>query len=125
MHNYCDVNIKGKDIGVLFGVRLFQVIKDEQLPVDDDPNNAMNVIYMIYAAIKNNADLEHEDCPVTFKDVYLWANDEPFGFDKACECLQNSRVLGKPIQETANEIKKKTKKKGIFGKLFQKIVSAS
>lgn len=122
MHNYCEVKIKGKEIGVLFGVRLFEVIKNENLPVDDNPENGMNVIYVIWAAIINNYDLEGKDREIDFKDVYLWANEDSYQFDKVCECLQESRVLGKSIQETASEIKKKTKKKGIFGRLFQRIV---
>lgn len=121
MVNYCETKINGQTVGVLFGVRLFSVIESEKLEVNENPQDAMNVIYMIYAAIKNNFDFEKEECSISLKDVYLWANEDAKEFEKVCECLNNSRVLGNPINQVA-DVKKKTKKKCLFGRIFAKTV---
>lgn len=122
MINYCEVEINQHSVGVLFGVRLFSIIEKEELPINDNPNDAMNLIYMIYAGIKNNFDFEKKECNLTVKDVYLWANEDKEGFEKVCECLNDSRVLGNPIEVINDNVKKKTKKKSLLGQLFAKIV---
>lgn len=122
----CSIKINKKDVGVLFGVRIFQIIKDEKLNMTENPNDQMNFVNTIWAGIKNNFDLLGEDCDITIKDVYQLMNNDFGEFEKALKCYSESKVMGKPVIELGEEVKKKMKKKtSIFGRIFRKTASVN
>ena len=107
-HNgYCEIKIKGHKIGVLFGVRLFEVVEKCGLYLDDNPDNIMNSINIVWAGIKNNADLLQAKCDISLRDVYLFANEDFSEFSKAVECYSNSKYLGRTLKQLEKEGKKK------------------
>lgn len=126
MLGHTEVEINGNKTGVLFGVALFAVIESEKLDLSDDENDNMNGIKLVYAAIKNNCNLEQQKCNITLKDVYLFANNEAEEYKRVLLCFEASKNMGKPIKEIAKELtetQEKKKKTSLFGKIFQKIAS--
>jgi Ni,Fe-hydrogenase maturation factor len=126
MNNYCEIEVNSKKYGVLFGVRLYEVIAEESknnkaFKISENGTSSMDGICTVWAAIKNNCDLEGSECDLTLKDIVQLADNDTKQYTKALDCLAKSKILGKPIKEMANEVKKKTKK-SIFGKLFRKTV---
>ena len=61
----CFIEIKDKKIGVLFGVRLFQIIDVYGLKMTEDESDHMNSVNLVWAGIKNNCDLSNEECNIT------------------------------------------------------------
>lgn len=119
----CTLSINNKEVGCLFGVNFFRIIEDEGLKLTGVAGDPMDGVYTVWAGIKNNCQLTGTDCDVTIKDVYLLMNNNFQEFEKAMRCLESSRVMGKPIIEVADDVKKKTKKKSLLirlGNLFQR-----
>jgi len=119
----CTIRINEKEIGVLFGVRIFQLIQDEKLEMSTSETDQMNFVNTVWAGIKNYSDLTGEDCDTTIKDVYQLMNNDFTEFEKALKCFAGSKSMGKPVTEISEEVKKKTRKKfRLFGNLFRKTV---
>lgn len=119
----CFITINEKEIGVLFGVRIFQIIQDEKLKMSEDEKDQMNFVHTVWAGIKNYCDLNDEICATTKEDVYLLMNNNIEEFTKALECFASSKTMGKPVKELSEEVKKKTKKRSLLsriGRLFQR-----
>lgn len=124
MNGYCEVNINNKKVGVLFGVRLFEICKEEKLDkvIVEKPKSSEAMINVVYAAIKNNCDFEAVDMELTRKDIYIWANEEPEEFEKVLICFSKSKMIGKINKKPQEEVKKKTTKKSVFGRIFAKLL---
>lgn len=120
-----EIKISGEKIGVLFGVRLYKIIKDDdRLVMTDDEADQMNGINIVYAGIRNYYDLIGVDCPVDLIDVYQLAQNNIKEYEKAIKCYAESNAMGIPVKKIAEDLKKKTKKKSrmrqMFGMLFAK-----
>jgi hypothetical protein len=129
MNNYCEIKVGGKSYGVLFGVRLYEVIKYETektkaFEISEKGTSSMDGICTVWAGIKNNCDLKGLDCDLTLFDIVQLADNDTKEYLKALDCLAKSKILGKPVEQMAKNIKKKTRK-SIFGRLYQKIVSVN
>lgn len=109
MNGYCEIKIGDSKVGVLFGVRLFEIIKNEKLEMSNRPDDMMNLVHILWAGIKNNCDFEKIECPYTVKDIYILMNEDIAGFEAAIKCFSESKVLGKTVEETSDELKKKMK----------------
>jgi len=114
----CTIKLNNKEIGVLFGVRIFKIIEDEKLSMSTDESDHMNSVNTVWAGIKNHADLLGDDCDATIKDVYQLMNNDFKEFEKALKCFGESKSMGKSIKELSEEVKKKKKKKNWIHRLF-------
>ena len=123
--NHCTVIINGKSYGVLFGVRYLEVLKRHGLIISSDENDQENTIKTVFAGIINNCELDSIECDLTYKDILMWTDsiDGFKEFEKAVRCFYNSSIMGKPVKELANTVKKKMKKKrSILGRIFARTV---
>ena len=122
MTGKCFITINEKEIGVLFGVRIFQIIQDEKLKMTENEADQMNFVHTVWAGIKNYCDLNVTTCKTTLEYVYMLMNNNIDEFKKALECFAESKTMGRPIKEVSEEVKKKKKKRTLFGKLFRRTV---
>jgi hypothetical protein len=122
----CTIKINGKDVSVLFGVRIFKVIQDEGLKMSESESDQMNFVNTIWAGVQNHADLIGEANTITVKDVYQLMNNDFEEFEKALKCFAGSKTMGKPVSIVAEEVKKKAKRNWwkilLHGKLSQRTV---